>query len=406
MVSARDTASCDRQNPLKAPRVFIDTRSHSLLAVTQRLQCGGVPYEMPGAPRVLFVPVSSPRGSGEYARTLSLATALTRKVPATLCHFALSEEAPYARECPFPATLLPSSPTFHTAEIAALIVNFQPTVVVFDNAGRTAQIQTARKHGARVIFISSRQRQRRRAYRLRWLRMLDEHWIACPELIAGAPSLLERSKAAIANRPLARYMDCLIPDVDGRLAKSHDHILVLTGGVADSRSFAAAPHVMAQVAARLAAEQVPVILVGAPTELVPSRVPANLTILPRLAVTEVGARIQAAQVVICNGGDTLIQVLALERPCVAIAMAPDQVIRLKRCQKNGVDVQASIDTEELLAKTRLFWNNTSNRIAQVKTMQRLSITNKMDQAISTIIRLANCDANEMTMTATSPRATG
>lgn len=352
---------------------------------------------MANAPRILFVPVSSPRGSGEYARTLSIATALTRKSPSAVCHFVLSEEAPYARDCPFPATLLPSSPTFHSAKVAALIANFQPTVVVFDNAGRTAQLKAARTYGARVVFISSRRRQRRRAYRLRWLSLLDEHWIACPEAIAGPPTLLERTKAKIAGRPLARYVDCLIPDLTRNVSDqppnadvaTENHVLVLTSGVADSRAFAAAPHVMAQVAARLAGKQVSVILVGTPPELVPSRIPNMLTILPRLAVTEVGERIRAAKLVICNGGDTLIQVLAIARPCVAIAMAPDQVIRLRRCQQNGLNVQANIDIDQILEKTLMLWNSKALCAEQTKAMQQLRIANAMDEAIDTILRLAS-----------------
>ncbi len=345
--------------------------------------------------RILFLPVTSPRGSGEYARALSIATEVMRRFPAATCHFALSEEAPYARDCPFPATWLPSSPTFHTSRVVALIAEFHPTIVIFDNAGRTAQLKAARKAGAKVIFVSSRQRQRRRAYRLRWLNLVDEHWIAYPEFIAGSPTLFEKIKVAITGRRVARHLDCLLPDAtiadsDGADAGNstlQKHVLVLTGGVADDRDFAAAPHVMAQAAARLAADHVPVILVGTPAELIPSRVPENLRILPRLSVTEMAAHIRAAQVVICNGGDTLIQVLALGRACVAIAMAPDQVIRLERCRQRGLDVRADIDAEQILQRARLLWQDPAIRDAQIKQIKRLSIVNAMDQVMDSIARL-------------------
>lgn len=340
----------------------------------------------PSPPRILFVPVTSPRGSGEYARALSIATAVTRRLSGAICHFALSEEAPYAQECPFPATWLPSSPTFHTPQVRALIAEFQPSVVIFDNAGRTAQLRAASQSGARVVFVSSRQRQRRRAYRLGWLRLVDEHWIAYPEFIAGSPTFIERARAAIMGRPVARYLDCLIPDAEAA-AVPQDHVLVLTGGVADSRDFAAAPHVMAQAAARLAAENVPVVLVGAPAEFVPSRKIDNLTILPRLTVTDMAARIRAARLVICNGGDTLIQVLALGRACVAIAMAPDQVIRLDRCKRRGLDLRADIDSDQILTRTRTLWHDPMSRAAQIEQVDQLKITNAMDQVIDSIARL-------------------
>ncbi|TLZ50576.1 MAG: hypothetical protein E6K22_13145, partial [Gammaproteobacteria bacterium] len=81
--------------------------------------------------RLLFVPVSGPRGMGEYARCLVVATAMARRRADLVIHFALSRAAPQAATAPFPATLLPASPTFHTREVCALIGDFRPDVVVF-----------------------------------------------------------------------------------------------------------------------------------------------------------------------------------------------------------------------------------------------------------------------------------
>lgn len=104
----------------------------------------------PGA-RLLLVPVSGSRGMGEYARCLAIATAVTRRWPAVTAHFLISREAPYAAGCPFPATLLPASPTRCTAEVLAQIESFRPGLVLFDNAGRTRQLQAARAAGARLF---------------------------------------------------------------------------------------------------------------------------------------------------------------------------------------------------------------------------------------------------------------
>ena len=93
--------------------------------------------------RVLFVPVSGARGMGEYARALALATAAARRLPQLQVHFIVSREAPYAADLPFPKTLIPASPTMHTAEVVEVIRTFRPTLVVFDNAGRTKQLQAA-----------------------------------------------------------------------------------------------------------------------------------------------------------------------------------------------------------------------------------------------------------------------
>jgi hypothetical protein len=107
-------------------------------------------------PRILFVPVSGAFGMGEYARSLSIARGCIEQWPEAQLHFVVSRQAPYAGSVPFPATLLDSSPTFHSKAVIELMETFQPTVVVFDNAGRTAQLRAARRRGARVVYISPR----------------------------------------------------------------------------------------------------------------------------------------------------------------------------------------------------------------------------------------------------------
>src|ERR1700733_2469952 len=135
--------------------------------------------------RVLLVPVSAARGFGEYARAREIALAVQRRWPDAQLHFVLSSQASYAAQCPFPATLLPGSATLHTPQVLALLRLFKPDIVIFDNAGRTAQIRAAHAAGARVIYISSRRRQRHKGFRLSWTRRLSEHWIAYPRFIAG-----------------------------------------------------------------------------------------------------------------------------------------------------------------------------------------------------------------------------
>jgi len=129
--------------------------------------------------------------------------------PAAGVRFVLSREAPYAAGAPFAVTLVPSSATFHSAAVVELIRSWRPQVVVFDNAGRTAQLSAAHRCGARVVYISARRRQRRKAFRPRWMRLIDEHWIAYPEFIAGSLTLIERLKQRLLRRPTVRYLDVI-----------------------------------------------------------------------------------------------------------------------------------------------------------------------------------------------------
>jgi ADP-heptose:LPS heptosyltransferase len=200
-----------------------------------------------GAPRLLFVPVSGAFGMGEYARSLAIAQAAASRWPGAAIHFVLSREAPYAARTPFPTTLLASSPTFHSAAVIEVIEQWRPDLVVFDNAGRTAQLRAAKRSGAGVIYISARRRQRSKAFRMRWMRLIDEHWIAYPEFVAGSLSFVERLKLDVMRRPVVRYLDVILTaaptpssDADGKEVRqplwsragmaADSYVLVVPGG--------------------------------------------------------------------------------------------------------------------------------------------------------------------------------
>src|SRR5260221_8521653 len=162
------------------------------------------------APRLLFVPVSGAFGMGEYARSLAIAQGAAERWPRASIKFILSRASPYAYQSPFPAVLLASSPTFHSATVIEIMNSWRPDVVIFDNAGRTAQLRAARELGARVVYISARRRQRNKAFRVSWMRLIDEHWIAYPEFIAGELKFMERLKRKLLGRPAVRYLDVVL----------------------------------------------------------------------------------------------------------------------------------------------------------------------------------------------------
>ncbi len=93
---------------------------------------------------------------GEYARSLAIARAASRRWPGAAIHFVLSREAPYAAGAPFPRTLLASSPTFHSAAVVELLETWRPDVVIFDNAGRTRAAARRAARWARASFTSAR----------------------------------------------------------------------------------------------------------------------------------------------------------------------------------------------------------------------------------------------------------
>ena len=343
----------------------------------------------------MFIPVSGPLGLGEYARCLMIATALARRDPGLEMHFALSRAAPYAAATPFPTTLLPSSATFHPREVRALIRELRPRVVVFDNAGRTVQLRAAHEAGARIVYVSSRRRQRRKAFRLRWMRLIDEHWIAYPRFIAGALSPLERLKLRALKRPAVRFVDTLLPAAD--LARSNEclarfaleaggYVLIVPGGDSAHPGAENAPAIVAAAARNIARRGVPTLLVGADASADGGPPAAFLRVAPRLPPAELVELIRPARLVVCNGGDTLLQVLACGLPCVAIPIAHDQAHRIDSCVRAGLAVRAELSARavESAALAALERGRHADGGARI---DRPRVRNRMEEVLEALTKL-------------------
>jgi len=295
---------------------------------------------MQAAPRILFVPVSGPNGMGEFARARSLADALRARWPQLETHFVLHREAPYALGFHHPVTLLPASPTRCTRAVTALIETLRPQVVVFDNAGRTAQLRAARRCGARVVYVSSRGRQRYKAFRLHWMRMLEDHWISYPALITGALGPFERLKLRLLGRPQLRFLDAVLAPAeaaaaDALLGEGGDpQLLIVPGGGSGFHDSAMTPQHFAAWGEALARAGHRVVFVGGPAfkDYVAH---SPMRVLRGVSGGALRALLERTSVVLVNGGDTLLQAMVLGKACVTVPIAGDQPARVARCAALG-----------------------------------------------------------------------
>jgi ADP-heptose:LPS heptosyltransferase len=350
-------------------------------------------------PRLLFVPVSGAFGMGEFARSSAIARAVQQRWPAARIHFVLSRQAPYAAGAPFPVTLVPSSATFHSGVVIDLIRSWRPHVVVFDNAGRTAQLRAAQRSGARVVYISARARQRRKAFRFRWMRLIDEHWIAYPEFIAGSLTLTERLKRRLLGRPTVRYLDVIFsrgPPKDGERAASRkrgDFVLVVPGGGTGHPGAEDATAQFLEAARMLAAGGTAVRYVGPaaaaePTgalELTGAASPLfqPLGALPQAELAEL---MRHARLIVVNGGSTLLQAIACGAACVAVPIAGDQRERIRRCVSAGVAVQAALDAPEIAARAQALLRDEPSRAALALRAQGLALADGVEVALNVLGR--------------------
>jgi hypothetical protein len=358
------------------------------------------------APRILFIPVSGAFGMGEYARSLAIAHAVRRQWPQASIHFMLSRQAPYAAATPFPATLLDSSPTFHSAAVAESIQTFRPHIVIFDNAGRSAQLRAAYRAGARIIFISSRSRQRRKAFRWRWMRLIDEHWIAYPQFIAGSLGYCERFKLAWLHRPVVRYLDVILSragsaenSIMARVGLSLEtYVLFVPGGGTGHPGAGDAAATFLAAANTLADAGTATVFVG-PTGTADAGVPlgprsihsllpsSRLRYFHALPQSELGELMSGAQAVVTNGGSTLLQAIACGRACIAVPIAQDQYRRIQRCVDADVAIAAKLDAAYMVQAAVALLGDGSARLALARRASALQLADGIEVALAALSRL-------------------
>jgi ADP-heptose:LPS heptosyltransferase len=331
---------------------------------------------------------------GEYARSLAIALACLQEWPQAQLHFVVSRQAPYADSVPFPVTLLESSPTFHSPAVIALMDSFRPTVVVFDNAGRTAQLRAARRGGARVVYISARARQRRKAFRWHWLRLIDEHWIAYPEFIAGSLSFVERLKLKLRPAVTIRFLDVILSRGESAVSTPpafapHTFLLMVPGGgTGHPRARDAVAQFLAAAAA-LAAQGIATLCVAAGDDASQQVTPAdpNLKRVPSLPQAELAQLLREAKLVVANGGSTLLQAIASGAACIAVPIADDQAQRIRHCVQAGVAVAAPLDAGGISAAAARLWNDEPQRLSLAQRAGQLRLADGVEVALTGLRRL-------------------
>jgi glycosyltransferase involved in cell wall biosynthesis len=363
------------------------------------------------APRVLFIPVSGTYGMGEYARSLAIARAVSRHWQGACIRFVLSREAPYAADVPFPTALLPSSPTFHSAAVIELLEKWRPDVVIFDNAGRSAQLRAAQRLGARVVYISARRRQRYKAFRWHWLRLIDEHWIAYPEFIAGSLSFIEKLKLRMAGRPVVRYLDVIMSRADPTqrdaiLSRAGcdpgTFVLVVPGGGTGHPGADDAAGQFAAAADALAAGGVATVYVG--PESLGSKGAGPKGVRPKgstsaggsagtaagphylgpLPQAELREFMRSARLIVANGGSTLLQAIACGNACVAVPIAKDQAKRIRRCVAAGAAVPAALDAASIVHAAQRLLQDEPQRAALAERAARLRLADGVAVAVQAL----------------------
>lgn len=351
---------------------------------------------MSGRPGFLFVPVSGPGGAGEFYRSLAVARAVERRWPGCGIQFILSRDAAYSGECPYPVLQVARSPTHETREVAAILERERPDVVVFDSAGRAEQYRRAKQLGASVVFVSSRASTRRKGFRWRRMRWIDQHWIVAPRFVEGGLGGLERLRTRLAPRCEMVFLDVLHEPVDdaGTAALQRSlgvepgaYVLACPGGGGVFGGGPDAAQVFLDAGTRLARESgLAVVAVLGPRIRLPQPPPAGVRALASLPNAQLMGLLRDARVGVVNGGSLLLQAIALRTPCVAAPISEDQPARVAACATHGLVRPAALEATSIVQQATALL--AGEELASLsRRLDELAVANGLELAVDALARL-------------------
>jgi glycosyltransferase involved in cell wall biosynthesis len=346
--------------------------------------------------RVLFAPVTGPGGAGELMRCLVIARELARAEPEADIRFLVARDGVFREAVEFPIIDLDDSPTRSTPQVIAAIRAFQPDVMVFDNSGRTEQLRAAVAAGTRVVFSSRAPRLRWKAFRIKWMRLLDEHWMVFPAFVTGGITWLERIKLGVFHAYRVRQFDTLFTPSEegarrawlaGRGLEPGAYVVFVPGGRGEASRVAEPADLFVAAARKFVAMtgQRTVVLTG--RKSVPGG-DRRLTLLPRIEPGEVQHLLAEALFVVSNGGTTLIHALAHRRPLVAVPLASDQDRRIRRAVRLQIAVSAARAPAAIAAAAARLLREPARREAMTQRIAELRITNGIGEAVAALRSLA------------------
>ena len=352
-------------------------------------------------PVFLFIPVSGPGGAGEYYRSLAVAKAVEHRWPGCRIKFVLSRDARYGGDAPYPVLHVERSPTYETREVVAILERERPDVVVFDSAGRVAQYRRARELGARIVFVSSRATTRRKGFRFRRMRWMDQHWIVAPRLLGGGLGLLERLRMRFVPRCEVVFLDVLHEPVDEAGTRDLQrrlgvepgrYVLACPGGGGVFGGGPDAAQVYFDASAELASRAgVPVVAVLGPRFPIPPSPPPDVHVLAGLPNAKLMGMLRDARAGIVNGGSLLMQAVVIRAPCVAAPISEDQPARIAACAARGLVRPAALDVSSLVREASVLLAD-EVRERMRSRLSELALANGVENAVDALERVLARDA--------------
>lgn len=328
--------------------------------------------------KILFVPVSSVKGIGEYMRSLALANALADKIEGIEIRFILSSEVAYAKDCPFPVYKTPTSPTKHNGLVMGYIDDFKPNAVIFDASGRAKQLRHCKDNGIATVFIGQHTKKIYKGLRWQRLRFTDRIWVVQPKFAIEPLSLWARTKISwLGKHSPVPIGPIFSPPNQERLSalqqqyslEPGEYVIVNAGGGGHHREFEGQQVNTADLFAKAAVlltkasaqqneqsiRKLKIVMIygpnytGAGLSESDDITGNSLISIPTLPTEDFNSLLSEAHSAILGGGSALLQAISYGLDVVAVAISKDQQERISACVAQGLVSQSPPEPEKMAA---------------------------------------------------------
>jgi len=347
---------------------------------------------------ILFIPVSSTSGIGEYMRSMIIAQALLERSPTSDIHFILNEKASYLDDCPYKVHISKGSPTKDSNTVNRVISQLKPDIVLFDSSGRANQFKHAKNIGAKVAFISFYNKKRRRGLKVNRLLHTDKHWVVQPDYCMKSLSWWQKGKLSFFNKQPPENIGPVFQSSTKKkqlevLTKfkleEEDFFLFNAGSGGHYVSGVLAIDIYYEVA-KLFYQKTKVKCVVVFGSNYPKEIPidSDIICLKALDNVEYISLLSAAKGRIICSGDTILQCIALHKPSVASSVSPDQPARLKLCSDKGLVLAAEPTVNSLIKQSLLLADRKNNTYDELlNNMAKEAPLNALTVIVDDIVHL-------------------
>lgn len=350
--------------------------------------------------KIMFVPVSSKQGIGEYMRSTILADTIQQNWPEAQIKFVLSKQAPYVESCEYEVLLTDKSPTFHPKTVNEYISEFKPDLVIFDAAGRASNLKHAKKEGAKTVFLAHYDKKIRRALSINRLLYTDQIWVSQPRIAVSPLSWFSTAKLKLFKKEPLRYLGSIYQQPKAEFIQSvlekynleRESFLLISAGSGghkiESGELAADAFYQSVKKSSIETKLVQVWGANYCGEDIPSsdEVECHISSISNL---EFISLLQASKMALISGGDTLLQAIALRIPLLAVPISSDQPARIKTLLSYGQPFLTSAGDLENITTSIEDLDILSTREALRKEMARLDVTNGNQIVLNNIKELLN-----------------